>query len=150
MKNARQSTILMLIEQHDIETQEELTAMLQSMGIKATQGTVSRDIKELRLVKSTSTTGKYKYVTTQTVEQSHTERFIHMFVASVLSISYANNIVVIKTLPGSANVAGEAIDNMNLPNILGTMAGDNTVLVIVSSNEDVPNVVQLFYDYLRT
>ena len=150
MKNVRQSTILTLIEHHDIETQEELTEKLQSMGIKATQGTVSRDIKELRLVKASSKNGKYKYVATQAVDQSHADRFIQMFVASVLSLSHANNIIVIKTLPGSANVAAEAIDNMNIPEILGTMAGDNTVLIIVSSDEAVPEVVQLFYDYLQS
>ena len=131
MKNARQTAILSIIEQNDIETQEELAGKLRDMGIVVTQATVSRDIKELRLLKVLSGSGGYKYATADKAEHGLSERFVRMFKDSVLSVSSAGNIVVLKTLSGSANVAGEAIDSMRLPEILGTMAGDNTVFAVV-------------------
>ena len=141
MKNARQTAILSIIESQDIETQEELAAALKVMGISSTQATISRDIKELRLLKVLSTNGGYKYATAEKAEHGLSDRFVRIFVDSVLSISYANNIIVIKTLSGSANAAAEAIDSMRWPEILGTMAGDNTILVITSKNEEAPVIV---------
>ncbi len=141
MKNARQTAILSIIESQDIETQEELAAALKAMGISSTQATISRDIKELRLLKVLSSNGGYKYATAEKAEHGLSDRFVRIFVDSVLSISYANNIIVIKTLSGSANAAAEAIDSMRWPEILGTMAGDNTILVITSKNEEAPVIV---------
>ena len=149
MKNARQSAILHLIEQYDIETQEELAARLKTMGIAVTQATVSRDIKELRLLKVLSPTGGYKYATSDKAEHGLSDRFVRIFVDSVLSITHAGHIVVIKTLAGSANVAAEAIDSMHWPQILGTMAGDNTILVIVRTQEEVMEVVANFEEILK-
>ena len=149
MKNARQTAILSIIEQNDIETQEELASRLRDMGIVVTQATVSRDIKELRLLKVLSGTGGYKYATADKAEHGLSERFVRMFKDSVLSVDCASNIVVIKTLSGSANVAGEAIDSMRLPEILGTMAGDNTILVVVRTQEEVNAVVEKFQEMLR-
>ena len=149
MKNARQTAILSIIEQNDIETQEELVARLRDMGIVVTQATVSRDIKELRLLKVLSAAGGYKYATADKAEHGLSDRFVRMFKDSVLSISYANNIIVIKTLAGSANVAAEAIDSMRLPQILGTMAGDNTILVIVKTEEEAVGTVESFRDMLK-
>ena len=149
MKNARQTAILSIIEQNDIETQEELAARLRDMGIVVTQATVSRDIKELRLLKVLSAAGGYKYATADKAEHGLSDRFVRMFKDSVLSISYANNIIVIKTLAGSANVAAEAIDSMRLTQILGTMAGDNTVLVIARNEEEAAGTVESFRDMLK-
>ena len=149
MKNARQTAILSIIEQNDIETQEELAGKLKEMGIVVTQATVSRDIKELRLLKVLSGSGGYKYATADKAEHGLSERFVRMFKDSVLSINFACNIVVIKTLAGSANVAAEAIDSMHLPEILGTMAGDNTVLVIVQNEEEAAETVNRFRDILK-
>ena len=149
MKNVRQTAILSIIEQHDIETQEELAARLREMGIVVTQATVSRDIKELRLLKVLSATGSYRYATADKAEHGLSERFVRMFKDSVLSISYANNIIVIKTLAGSANVAAEAIDSMRLPEILGTMAGDNTVLVVARNEEEAAKTVDGFREMLK-
>ena len=149
MKNARQTAILSLIEQHDIETQEELAGKLKEMGIAVTQATVSRDIKELRLLKVLSAKGGYKYATADKAEHGLSDRFVRMFKDSVLSIVYAGNIVVIKTLSGSANVAGEAIDSMRLPQIVGTMAGDNTVFVVVHSEQEAEETAAAFRDMLR-
>ena len=149
MKNARQTAILSIIEQNDIETQEELAGKLRDMGIVVTQATVSRDIKELRLLKVLSGSGGYKYATADKAEHGLSERFVRMFKDSVLSISYAGNIVVIKTLAGSANVAAEAIDSMHLSEILGTMAGDNTILAIVQNEADAETTVNRFRDMLK-
>ena len=149
MKNARQTAILSLIEQYDIETQEELAGKLKEMGIAVTQATVSRDIKELRLLKVLSGSGGYKYATADKAEHGLSERFVRMFKDSVLSINFAGNIVVIKTLSGSANVAAEAIDSMHLPEILGTMAGDNTILAVVQNEEEAAKTVNRFRDMLK-
>ncbi len=149
MKNARQTAILSIIEQNDIETQEELAGKLRDMGIVVTQATVSRDIKELRLLKVLSGTGGYKYATADKAEHGLSERFVRMFKDSVLSVDSSKNIVVLKTLSGSANVAGEAIDSMRLPEILGTMAGDNTVFVVVRSDADAEETKKRFEEMLK-
>ena len=149
MKNARQTAILSIIEQNDIETQEELAGKLRDMGIVVTQATVSRDIKELRLLKVLSGTGGYKYATADKAEHGLSERFVRMFKDSVLSVDYSGNIVVLKTLSGSANVAGEAIDSMRLPEILGTMAGDNTVFVVVQNEAEAVETVKRFQEMLK-
>ena len=149
MKNARQTAILSIIEQNDIETQEELAGKLKEMGIVVTQATVSRDIKELRLLKVLSGSGGYKYATADKAEHGLSERFVRMFKDSVLSINFAGNIVVLKTLAGSANVAAEAIDSMHVPEILGTMAGDNTILVVVQNEADAAVTAAQFRDMLK-
>ena len=149
MKNARQAAILSIIEQNDVETQEELAGRLKEMGIVVTQATVSRDIKELRLLKVLSGSGGYKYATADKAEHGLSERFVRMFKDSVLSVCYAGNIVVLKTLSGSANVAGEAIDSMRLPEILGTMAGDNTVFAVVQNESVAVEMVKRFQEMLK-
>ncbi|MBE5783837.1 MAG: arginine repressor [Clostridiales bacterium] len=149
MKNARQTAILSIIEQYDIETQEELAGKLKELGIVVTQATVSRDIKELRLLKVLSSKGGYKYATADKAEHGLSDRFVRIFVDSVLSISYAGNIIVIKTLSGSANAACEAIDSMRWPEILGTMAGDNTILAIVHDEAEASRVSTRFQEMLK-
>lgn len=149
MKNARQTAILSIIEQNNIETQEELASKLRQMDIVVTQATVSRDIKELRLLKVLSPDGTYKYATADKAEHGVSERFVRMFIDSVLTITHAENIVVIRTLSGSANAAGEAIDNMHWPEILGTLCGDNTILVVVRSVAEAPLVVEKFNEILK-
>ena len=149
MKNARQTAILSIIEQYDIETQEELAGKLKEMGILVTQATVSRDIKELRLLKVLSGSGGYKYATADKAEHGLSERFVRMFKDSVLSINFAGNIVVIKTLSGSANAAAEAIDSMRLQEILGTMAGDNTILAVVHNETEAAATAARFRDMLK-
>ena len=144
MKNARQTAILSIIEHNDVETQEELAGKLRDMGIVVTQATVSRDIKELRLLKVLTPSGGYKYATADKAEHGVSERFVRIFIDSVLSINASGNIIVIRTL-----AAGEAIDNMRWPEILGTISGDNTIFVVVRSEEEVPSVVERFRDILK-
>ena len=149
MKNVRQSAILSIIEHQDIETQEELAAALREHGIAVTQATVSRDIKELRLLKVLSGHVGYKYATADKAEHGLTDRFVRMFMDSVVSIRYAQNIVVLKTLSGSANVAAEAIDSMHWQEILGTMAGDNTILVVVHDETEAATVAARLEELLK-
>ena len=129
MKSARQTMILELIDQYDIDTQDELASMLKARGLKVTQATVSRDIKELRLIKVLSDDGAYKYATVDKAEADLKDRFINIFAHSVLSMAATGNLVVIKTIPGTASAAAEAIDSMRMDEVVGTIAGDNSVIV---------------------
>lgn len=149
MKTVRQVAILEIIEKQDIETQEELAEALRRRGIAVTQATVSRDIKELRLLKVLSAGGVYKYATADKAEHGLSDRLIRMLTDSVLSITSANNLIVVKTLSGSANVAGEALDSMRWPEVLGTLAGDNTILMIIRSNEEVPVIISRIQELMK-
>lgn len=149
MKTVRQVAILDIIEKNNIETQEELAEALRQRGILVTQATVSRDIKELRLLKVLTPTGAYKYATADKAENGLSERFIRMLSESLLSVAASNNLIVVKTLSGSANVAAEALDSLHWPEILGTLAGDNTILLIIRSEADVPAVQARLQEMMR-
>ena len=149
MKTVRQVAILDISEKQEIETQEELASALNARGIRVTQATVSRDIKELRLLKVLTPSGKYKYATGDQADNNLTDRFIRMLAESLLSVSSANNLIVVKTLSGSANVAAEALDSMHWPEVLGTLAGDNTVLLIIRSNEETITVTSRIREMMK-
>ena len=130
MKNDRQRAILNIIGTKDIETQFQLIEELENAGIKSTQATVSRDIKELHLFKELSPNGKYKYVSTAKSEiQNYSDRLITIFKESITSFCCAQNIVVIKTLPGLASGVCSALDGMDILNLAGTLAGDDTAFL---------------------
>lgn len=135
MKKRRQAKILEIISSNDVETQEELQELLLQYGYEVTQATISRDIKELRLVKDLSTKGRYIYST----GKKHTENFVHraggIFNETIISIDCALNTVVIKCFPGMANAACTAIDSMNLDEILGSIAGDDTIFILCKTEE---------------
>lgn len=149
MKTVRQVAILDIIEKNDIETQEELADALRERGIKVTQATVSRDIKELRLLKVLTPMGTYKYATADKAENGLSERFIRILAESLLSVAASENLIVAKTLNGSANVAAEALDSLHWSEILGTIAGDNTILLIIRSREEVPGVVNRIQEMMK-
>ena len=149
MKAKRQALIREIVENQSIQTQEELADALREHGMVVTQATVSRDIKEMHLLKVLSEEGGYRYATMDKSEQGMNERLIRMLADSVVDMSSANNLIVIHTLPGSAHVAGEAVDSLRWPEVLGTIAGDNTSLVIVRSNEDVDAVLRRFRGIVR-
>ena len=130
-------------------TQEELADALRQHGMVVTQATVSRDIKELHLLKVLAEDGGYRYATMDKSEQGTNDRLIHMLADSVLDMQYANNLIVIHTLAGSAHVAGEAVDSLKWPEVLGTIAGDNTILVVVRSNEEVDAVLRRFRGIIK-
>ena len=149
MKSSRQVIILEIIREFDVETQEELADELRERGFNVTQATVSRDIKELRLIKVLSPSGVYKYATAEKLETGVNERLIRMFSESVIGITHAYNQIVIKTLSGSANMAAEAVDNLHWPEIMGTLAGDNTIFMLVRSIEDVPQILERLNEMMR-
>ena len=149
MKAKRQALIREIVENQSIQTEEELADALREHGMVVTQATVSRDIKEMHLLKVLSEEGGYRYATMDKSEQGMNERLIRMLSDSVVDMSSANNLIVIHTLPGSAHVAGEAVDSLRWPEVLGTIAGDNTILVIVRSNEDVDAVLRRFRGIVR-
>lgn len=140
MKTNRQEEILRIIEEEEIETQEELAECLRARGHKVTQATVSRDIKELRLIKIAGQHRAYRYARPGRHEGALNDRMIRLLSDSVTEIDYAGQMVVVKTLSGSANVAAEAIDNMNWYEVLGTIAGDNTIFLAVRNSGDAAEI----------
>ncbi len=149
MKYQRQAKILELIEKHDIETQETLTEYLKKSGFNVTQATISRDIKDLMLVKTISKNGKYCYSTVQHQEIVISDRLRKIFRDAVLSIESAGNTIVIKTLAGSANAAAAAIDSQAINGIIGTIAGDDTIFVLAKSENLVAEIVEKFHNSLK-
>lgn len=149
MRYARQSKILDIINSHEVETQDMLVDLLKKEGFQATQATVSRDIKELQLIKTLTPSGRYKYTVSSNVEQAPSERFVTIFQETVKSVDSSGNLIVIKTLSGCANAAGEALDNMEIDHVVGTVAGDNTLLMVIDDPANVPELVKQFRDILR-
>ena len=129
MKSVRQNVILEIISTQEIETQNQLMQALNERGISSTQATLSRDIKELRLVKELSG-GRYRYsVPSQASSPEHSERLRKIFREGVISCDTAMNLIVLKTLPGLAQAASSAMDSMDIPALVGTVAGDDTVFL---------------------
>ena len=149
MKAKRQALIREIVEQQSIQTQEELAEALRQHGMVVTQATVSRDIREMHLLKVLAENGSYRYATMEKGDAGMSDRLIRMLSDCVVEMNSANNLIVIRTLPGSAHVAAEAIDNLKWPEILGTIAGDNTILVIVRSNEEVEAVIKRFRSIVK-
>ena len=133
MKVKRQSKILELIRENDIETQEMLAELLNKAGFNVTQATVSRDIRELKLTKATVQSGKQKYVSTAKQNVLVTERLNRVFKDGIVSFDFAQNIVVIKTLTGMAMAVAAALDSMENSEIMGTIAGDDTIFCVVKN-----------------
>ena len=144
MKYLRHAKILEIIMQRDIETQEELTRALKQVGMNVTQATVSRDIKELRLIKQMSRSGRYKYASMASQEAMLTDRLVRIFKESIVSLDHAGNMVVLRTLTGAANAAAAAIDAANFPEVVGTIAGDDTIFVMVREAEQAEDVKERF------
>jgi transcriptional regulator of arginine metabolism len=149
MRYSRQNKILELINSHEVETQEKLAELLKKCGYDVTQATVSRDIKELQLVKTMTPAGRHKYTVSATQERPVTERFVKIFRETVQSVDHSGNIIVIKTLSGCANAAAEAVDSLNFANILGSIAGDNTLMLVAAETADVAAIAARFNEMRR-
>lgn len=149
MRISRQNKILELIENYEIETQDKLVSMLKEHGYDATQATISRDIKELQLIKTLSSTGKYKYATAAGQQGLMTDRFSNIFRETVKSTAYSGNIVLLKTLSGCANAAAEALDSIGLPHVIGSVAGDNTIMFVVDDPAHSEEVVETLNNMLK-
>ena len=136
MKANRQKKILELIAEKSIETQEQLLKELHDCGYKSTQATVSRDIKELRIIKTLDGLGGYRYSVPHKNEgEKFDARFCVIFRECVTSMDYAQNLVVVKTMPGLGAAAGANIDALHMPTVVGTLSGDDTTLVIMRDSE---------------
>lgn len=144
MKYNRHAKILELIEKYSIETQEELAEKLKKLGTDVTQATVSRDIKELRLLKVMTDEGKYKYASVAQVDNTVSRRLIKILSESYVSSDYADNIVVIKTLPGMAQAAASAIDSLKWTEIIGTIAGDDTIMIVCRAEKIAEKLTEKF------
>ncbi|MBE0449586.1 MAG: arginine repressor [Clostridia bacterium] len=148
MKYSRHSKIIEIIEAKDIETQDELAMELKTSGFQVTQATVSRDIKEMRLIKVLTKDGRYKYASIRDKEGVVNDRFLKIFRNSVTSIDFAGNIIVIKTLVGSASAAAVSIDAFNIKEIVGSIAGDDTIFLVVKETDKIDELMNRFKDLL--
>jgi len=150
MKSKRQMEILHIIETIDVETQDQLLDELRARGINSTQATISRDIKELHLVKELSAYGTYKYVVSERkVSLDFSGRLRNIFKDGVTTFDLAQNIIVIKTMPGLANGAAAALDSMEIPDVVGSLAGDDTVLLVMRSNEAAAGFCNEIHNMLK-
>ena len=141
-RKARLNEILNLIESQEISTQEELTEILMAKGYSVSQATVSRDIADLNLIKVECGNKKYKYSKAILKEDNVSPQMVNLFKQIIVSMDCANNLIVIKTLSGNASAAGMAIDGMQFPMVLGTVAGDDTLLVITKTSADAEIILK--------
>lgn len=148
-RNARQATILEIISKKDIETQEELCSELNKLNFNVTQATISRDIKDLKLYKVAGTTRKYKYAYIENDGDAVNGKMRNLFRECVQNINYANNIIVIKTMRGNGSTAGAFVDSLQINEIIGTVAGDDTVLIVADSNENAGIIVDRLKEYIK-
>ncbi len=147
-RNARQHKILELISTMEIDTQEELCAELNKLNFNVTQATISRDIKELKLYKISGMTKKYKYACLESDDDSVRGKMKTLFRECVQTITSANNLIVIKTMRGNGSTAGLLVDSLQLKEILGSIAGDDTLLIVVDNNENTHIVAQKLREYI--
>ena len=136
MKTERHAQIIRLISQYDIETQEELAEKLNQAGFRVTQATISRDIRELKLTKIAKPDGGSRYAVLQNTNQEMSQKYINVLKASFQSMDHAQNILVIKTVSGMAMAAAAALDDMKFQEIVGCIAGDNTIMCAIRSTDE--------------
>ncbi len=150
MKSTRQNKILEIITENAIDRQEDLIEHLKKCGFTATQATISRDIKELRLIKTSTGDGNYKYVVSPGASKNnHTlSRFETIFKESVLNVDYAGNTVLVKCYTGMANAACEVFDALVWDNVVGTLSGDDTFFILMRTEEAAQKITRQIYKYI--
>lgn len=150
-RSVRQSKILELISTKEIETQDDLVSHLRTAMFDITQATISRDIKELGLIKILSAeTGRYKYALVDNEEQAVSNKYISIFKEAVISIKTAQNLVVLKTIRGMANSICGLIEKLNLNSVLGAVAGDDTVMIILPSNDEAIDIMRVIRNLINS
>ncbi len=149
MKRNRHRQILDLIKEYDVGTQDELLLLLKDRGFDVTQATVSRDVKELRLLKQPGPNGVYRYTVEKTPDNGYTGMLETLFRGSLVKVDYAGNICVIKCSPGLANAACAAIDNMNVNEVVGTIAGDDTIFMLCRTPEEAREFAAALENMMR-
>ena len=150
MKVSRHTKILEIIENNAIETQEELALRLKEEGFDVTQATISRDIREMKLTKISMENGKQKYTAIKNAEVGISDRLIRVFKEAVVKMDYAGNMVVIKTLEGMGMAVGVALDNMQNSEILGTIAGDDTVFCVIRGSHQAAELIERLYRIIHS
>ncbi|MCR5785796.1 MAG: arginine repressor [Eubacterium sp.] len=149
MKSKRQEQILKLIAERDIETQEELSDVLNSLGYKVTQATVSRDIRELRLFKTEGTGGRMKYASSERTVDGLSKRYINVFKEGFVSCDCAQNILVIKTVSGMAMAVAAALDAVGFKEIVGSIAGDDTIMCAIKTASEAEKLKERMYELVK-
>lgn len=150
MKNDRQRRILEIVEQEPIDTQEQLQQKLLEQGVSCTQATISRDIKQLHLIKEPIGQGRYRYtVSSQRNRLNVADKLRNIFRESIVSVDHAQNIIVIKTMAGLANAAAAALDSMNISDIVGSLAGDDTALLVMRDGESARSFCEEIHEMLK-
>ncbi|WP_026689327.1 transcriptional regulator AhrC/ArgR [Alteribacter aurantiacus] len=147
-KGQRHIKIREIITNNEVETQDDLVAFLRNAGFNVTQATVSRDIKELHLVKVPMMDGRYKYSLPADQRFNPLQKLKRALMDSFVSIEHTNNMIVMKTMPGNANAVGALIDNLDWNEVLGTICGDDTILIICRQDTDTEPVSERFLDML--
>lgn len=149
MKRARHEKIIELIEKYDIETQDELADHLQREGLKVTQATVSRDIRELKLSKVPTGNGRQKYALLKSAKDQPPEKYVGILRESFVAMDSAQNILVVKTVSGMAMAAAAALDQMGWEKIVGCIAGDDTIFCVIRTAEDTKKVMEKLEALIR-
>lgn len=147
-RTLRQQKILEIISTKEIDTQEELCEELNKVNFNVTQATISRDVKDLKLYKVAGIQKKYKYASLDTYVDSVTDRMTNLFKGCVLSINSANNLVIVKTMRGNGATVGVFVDSLQITEIIGSVAGDDTLLIIVDTVEHTAKVIEFLREYL--
>ena len=142
IKDSRRQAIIEVVQSYDISTQEELTEKLVEKGFNVSQATISRDIKELNLIKVDGANKRSKYALIEDFSTKLSPQLVNLFKQITISIESANNLIVLKTISGNASAAGMAIDGIRFPQIIGTVAGDDTLLIITKTSADAEIVVK--------
>jgi len=148
VKNSRQELILKLIKEKNISTQDELTKLVREAGFDATQATCSRDIKELGIIKITMPNNETKYAVLERTGDIAPGRLLSVFINSIVSVKPAMNIVVIKTLPGMASAAASALDSLHFSDVVGTIAGDDTIFIATEGVEEALALIVTIKDMI--
>lgn len=148
VKNSRQELILKLIKEKNISTQDELTKLVREAGYDATQATCSRDIKELGIIKITMPNNETKYAVLERTGDIAPGRLLSVFINSIVSVKPAMNIVVIKTLPGMASAAASALDSLHFADVVGTIAGDDTIFIATEGVEEALALIVTIKDMI--
>ncbi len=150
MKSQRHARILELVSKYEIETQEDMMSRLQSEGFKVTQATVSRDLKELKLTKTLTARGTYRYSVNNSRRHNGSGKLNNAMVDSITQVDYSLNTVVIKTYPGLAQAVASAVDALNMHSILGSVAGDDTIIVVTRSEDDAKEINGKITELMKT
>ena len=150
MKSQRQERILELVSKYEIETQEDMMSRLKSEGFKVTQATVSRDLKELKLTKTLTARGTYRYAVNTARHRTGSVKFNNAMVDSIIHVDYSFNNVVIKTYPGLAQAVASGVDALNMHNILGCVAGDDTIIIVTRDVDSSAEISESLTELMKT